>query len=365
MQTEKQNLISLSLAGSVGFYLYSKLAAVGMASAFGGGREPASERTRKELLITIEPEIVEPVIEEVPEVTEELFVEAEEPTIESPPEVVEDTVVDDILAAAEEDVEDVEVIAEQDVGVSDDNLIPALTIEDEVVEEVVEEVIEETPVQTADAEITIPNIAPDDTNVDVSLFDTVEETPIDNLFGAISENDAQIAAIPTIEEMVPAIVEDEAAPAVTENEVIEEPSLLDDITPITPDASFVEAPELDFSTPDLIEDIGIQPVSDLDTLETVEEVVDSAPVADDDKSVAPPLVEDIFSDSNPDETVITPIGTLDDIEEVATPVIDTPAAPVADEGKVMDNVEALHPIDKKAESAKEEYKSIMDFFSSL
>jgi hypothetical protein len=364
MQTEKQNLISLSLAGSVGFYLYSKLAAVGMASAFGGGREPASERTRKELLITIEPEIVEPVIEEVPEVTEELFVEAEEPTIESPPEVVEDTVVDDILAAAEEDVEDVEVIAEQDVGVSDDNLIPALIVEEEVVEETVEEAVEEIT-ENADAEVEIPNIAPDDTDVDVSLFDTTEETPIDNLFGAISENDAQIAAIPTVEEMVPAIVEDEAAPAVTENEVVEEPSLLDDITPITPDASFIEAPELDFSTPDLIEDIGAQPVSDLDTLETVEEVADSAPVADNDKSVAPPLVEDIFSDSNPDETVIAPIGTLDDIEEVATPVIDTPAAPVADEGKVMDNVEALHPIDKKAESAKEEYKSIMDFFSSL
>ena len=48
------------------------------------------------------------------------------------------------------------------------------------------------------------------------------------------------------------------------------------------------------------------------------------------------------------------------VEEVA-PVVE----PITPAPQVMDNIETLHPVDKKDEGAKAEYKSIMDFFSSL
>lgn len=358
MQNEKQSLISLSLAGSVGFYLYSKLASVGMASSFSGGREPASERTKRELLITVEPEVVEPIVEDI--------VEEESPPVEEP-------TVDDILAAAEEEVEDVVILEETEaipvVEETEEVEIPALGIEEEEVEEPVEEVEEEVVEEESGLDIEIPNIEPDDSDVDVSLFDTEEEMPIDNLFGAISENDAEVDAIPSIieEPIAQPIVEPVATPVV-EEPVAETPALFDE------EDDVITPPALDFETPDLIEnaeEISVSNINDLDDLSAAPPVVET-PV------ITPPVVEDPVA-TLPVEEVVNPVEELPVQpslfeEPVAeTPVIEDiasvsqPAAPAATEPapQVMDNIETLHPVDKKDEGAKAEYKSIMDFFSSL
>lgn len=372
MQNEKQNLISLSLAGSVGFYLYSKLAAVGMASSFSGGREPASERTKRELLITIEPEVVEPIVEDV---VEDIFEE------ESPP--VEETTVDDILAAAEEEVEDVVIleeteaipVAEEVVEEVEETEVPTLEVEEPVIETPVveEEVIEEEP----GLDIEIPNIEPDDSDVDVSLFDTEEEMPIDNLFGAISENDAEVDAIPSIVEepdMAP-VVEEPIATPIAEEPIIETPALFDE-TPVIIAEENIAPPTLDFDNPTFEEAsaISVNDINDLDDLSIAPPVVETPPV-NEEPAIAAPIVEEtpaiveelpitpaLFEEPVIEEPV-TAAPVIEDIASVSTPA--EPTTPTEPAPQVMDNIETLHPVDKKDEGAKAEYKSIMDFFSSL
>lgn len=316
MQNEKQNLISLSLAGSVGYYLYSKLASIGAATLFGSDGESASERTKRELTILKEPEVEEQPVEDI-------FSPPDEPVEEETPPVIEDEAeseteetptVDDILDGAEESVGDDDLLTPVDltdeISAEDETMsIPDLSLDSELspaelTDEAVpsEDLEEPKDILEEEPDTSLPTEEPDDTNLDVSLLEQEDDTPVDTLFDAISEVDEEVNS--------------------SSPETVEEPK-----EEVKNEAE-ITTPDLDFGEPDAVEDISSGRTDSVPTLDTLDEP----------ETANAPESNDISSESDNKES---------------------------DDGKVMDNVEALHPVDKKDEGTKAEFKSIMDFFSSL
>ena len=320
MQNEKQNLISLSLAGSVGYYLYSKLASIGTATLFGSDGESASERTKRELTILKEPEVEEQPVEDI-------FSPPDEPVEEETPPAIEDETetkteetptVNDILDGAEEPVGDDDLLAPVDltdeISAEDETMsIPDLSLDSELspadlTDEAVpsEDLEEPKDILEEEPDTALPTEEPDDTNLDVSLLEQEDDTPVDTLFDAISEVDEEV---------------NNSAPEMTE-----EPK--EETKNETASEAEATMPDLDFGEPDTVEDISSGRTDSVPTLDTLDET----------EAANAPESNDISSESDNKES---------------------------DDGKVMDNVEVLHPVDKKDEGTKAEFKSIMDFFSSL
>lgn len=194
----KQTLISLSLAGAIGYYLYTKLVKAGL--AMGQSDSYADDRTRDELQWQPAP------VEE--EYTETLFaedvqVEEEEPVVED--ELFDDTDEDVTLQLDEEEEEDVETVACLACGAMNvvgvevcafcgtkmgEEAAPVVEEEEEitmptlpVVEEepvapvipVIEEEIPELDASLDNLDLSIEDIEPDSLGVD-DLLNAVDET---------------------------------------------------------------------------------------------------------------------------------------------------------------------------------------------
>ena len=253
----KQTLISLSLAGAIGYYLYNKLVKAGLCpSMMGGDCESAEERTKKELSMRPEAIVEEPVV--LPELEIEPVVE----------EVVEE---------------------------------PAEAVEPEIE---VAEAIEEAEPEAEEAEI---------------VEDAVPSGVVCASCGALNADGSDVCAFCG------------SSMATQPEEVKDEEDL---------DAEIVAEPEL--ITPDL--DLGaVEPEIVVEEIEAVEEIaIDELPAEEEE-----PSVEDL----------------MDAVQEGEQETVQE--EPAQEESKLMDNVEPLHKVDPKSESAKKEFKSILDFFKTL
>jgi hypothetical protein len=259
---KKQTLISLSLAGAIGYYLYNKLMRAGNYMLNRDGRESADERTEKEL--SWRPEVdAEPVVEEpafiVPAITP-----------------FEDSATEDIV----EEIKETETM-ETVVEIYDEPLVEPIVVDEITPDPIVEPTIEPVVELEVEEGVDCPRC------------------------GAKNAAEAKFC-----ESCGSAMVE--KAPIVEEELVVEEEPVVETIEEVVPD-----------------------PI--------VEPVIE--PVADIEPTAIPP-VELNDGDEEPE------VEALFDAVKIDPP-------------KPMENVVPLHAVDQKDESAKEEFKSIMDFFSNL
>lgn len=106
----KQTIISLSLAGAIGYYLYNKLMKAGKGpSVIGANHESAADKTKNELSWRPEPIVETPAAEEV-EVPEAIFAETE--IVDE----INEPVIDEVAEEAIEDVADEVAEDSADVG---------------------------------------------------------------------------------------------------------------------------------------------------------------------------------------------------------------------------------------------------------
>lgn len=268
---KKQTMISLSLAGAIGYYLYNKLVKAGIAPAINEGN--ADERTREELSWRPESVVEEPV-----------YVEAvEEPVYVAPAEIpYEEPVVE------------------------------------EAVEEIVEEVVEE-PVEAPVEEVVEEAVA----EVETVVEEEAEiETVLCGACGAANSADDEVCAF-----------------CGTSLKPVEE-----NVDPIAPEFPTLDFAALNLDAAEEIAEIVEDTVIETPVFEPIEE-----PVAE---PVAEPVEEEVRDISDDDEDTT--------VEDLFDAVNDEKPADA-----LMDNVEPLHKVDGKDASAKEEFKSIMDFFNTL
>ena len=158
MNNSKPMLLSLSLAGAIGFYLYNKLIQTGHVATLSPTQETCEEKTRRELAARPVIEQPQPVFEDVVETVEPVI----EPAVEQDEfdMLLNDAAIEPVVeeAPVEEVAEEVPVVADGDNdAMSFEDLMnmaneePANLFEDEPVEEpvaepVVEEPVIETPV---------------------------------------------------------------------------------------------------------------------------------------------------------------------------------------------------------------------------
>lgn len=284
----KQTLVSLSLAGAIGYYLYNKLVKAGMFGAREQKLESAAQRTARELQMT--EESLQPTLIEEPEIIEEVVEEIEAPTEELP--AIED----------ETEIESAET-PEVDMLLETPNLgdieLPMLDL-DEPVEELKIEPIEEQVVGEETQEES-------------------EETPEEQPAICVSCGGKNIPGARFCEFCGTPFPADQIELTPIEPEPIED--ILDDLK--------IEELDVDIAELDAPEELSADQL--LDVMNKAEEE-NKAPV------VEVPPVQD-------------PVEELLEGEE--NPV------------KIMDNVEPLHKIDANDKSARDEFRSILDFRNSL
>ena len=303
MQThDKETLISLSLAGTIGFYLFNKLSEAGV----GLGNE-----TKEYGVEEIPQEVVEYTVAE----PEELFDDTE-PTVEEPIEYYDEedeTVeVEDVFdELGDEQFEEQTVEESVEEVVQSDDLLDGL--DDILAEEPVEEVIEKEDVvfcprcgtknsteytfcnNCGSALIKAEEKAEEKVEEAFTPFVESDLTPeLDNPFGSFTQ-------LPKAEPKVEPVVE-AAKPVQTEMpQIASQPATLD------------------LGTEGIMDDM--MDIDDMDDMDEIDDMMDDS-------------VEDLFNTGLPTASV-------------------------------MDNTEKLHKIDDSDASAKKEFKSIEDFFDTI
>jgi hypothetical protein len=287
----KQTLISLSLAGAIGYYLYNKLVKHQTPTQAMNEHESAEKRTEQELSWR-PPVVEEPVAEEsnVVEPIAEECVADDASTMVHPEEVPE----------IEEQCEEVDNAMEQAL---ENNFVAESTLVEEPESNLsVDPIAKATPMYGG---IICPKCGEE--NADEYKF---------------CQNCGQALSDETHEELVEQAVDLDvgAKEASVAEPVADEPDVL------------VE------------ENIGLA-VEDADNSD--HSVQDAA------------ATEEIMQDSPIEEISIENIDEDDEDEDSDASKGD------AEEIKVMDNVEPLHKVDSTDEAAKQEFKSIMEFFNTL
>ena len=303
MQThDKETLISLSLAGTIGFYLFNKLSEASM--RLGNetkeyGVEEFSQAAIEEVIAEPEELLEDKEIEETVEEPIEYYDEEDEPIEESFEE----------LGDIQFEDEPAETIAEEPM---DDDLLDGLN--DLLAEESTEEVVKETEVEAiAEPESVVfcPNCGTKNSkeftfcnNCGNALvkqepkeevftpFVESEFTPeLDNPFGSFTQLPKAAPVEPVVEKPVQ----------------IEEPK------------SQPQPTSLDLSTEGIMDEL--DDIDDMDDMDEIDEMMDDN-------------VEDLFNTGLPTQSI-------------------------------MNNTEKLHKIDNGDASAKKEFKSIEDFFDTI
>ena len=319
----KQALISLSLAGAIGYYLYNKLTASGFAIKKSDFSVKA--QTEKDLSWRPSDEVAEEIVEEV---AEEIVEDVVENVAE---EVAEDDTfnVDDLFdnIVADDFVETMEPVAEN----------VAETVEEAVVADNVEEVIVDAAVELVEE----PEVIEDVEDAE-PVVETIEE---------IVEATEEPAEVEPAEEIV---VEEVVAEEVKAEEVA-----VDDV----PD----NGAELIKEEESFAADLAIEPALEFEAGDIKAEDAEIEIEVQD----APAVIETEEDDEEDDslqsldelQPLITPI-TLDDDDEGDDTSVEDLFEAMSDD-KIMENTEALHKVDNNEPNAKQEFQSIMDFFNTL
>lgn len=217
MNNSKPMLLSLSLAGAIGFYLYNKLIQTGHVATLSPTQETCEEKTRRELAarpIVVE-EQPEPqpqidVFEDVVETEAPVVAEIETPVLDEFDALMNEPVVtEEVAAPVEEEVAEVAPVVGDDNALSFEDLMklgdeePA-TILDE------EETVEPAPAveEPAPTFVTLAKPVEDTPIEEFPAFEApVVEAPVaDSLF----EDIAPIVA--PVDEVVDLLAEEEEAP---------------------------------------------------------------------------------------------------------------------------------------------------------
>lgn len=334
----KQTLISLSLAGAIGYYLYNKLMKVGCGTSI-QSESSASTRTADELswrptppveepfAAELEPSQPEPVTEEV--ITDDLFTLEQDPTIETehnPTDVLEENPTQPV-------VPEQEVVSEPVADTLEEQLeIPSLALDTELPPIVSEEDRLELESEVAkDANTSDENDVIVPTPIEIPVIPTdeepVQQADVSNMLVCPNCGFHNNPEFKFCNECGTKLTQEVPVTTIP----VEEPALI--------------VPTLDFGNNDIklpdIEPAAIEPVA----------APEPAPVT-------VPTEEDVSLDDL-DGVEDTPVDALFDA------VNEAEKKPEQEEPKtVMENTEQLHKIDQKDESNRKEFKSIMDFFAA-
>ncbi|MBQ8625424.1 MAG: hypothetical protein IJ419_04585 [Agathobacter sp.] len=222
MNNSKPMLLSLSLAGAIGFYLYNKLIQTGHVATLSPTQETCEEKTRRELAtrpIVVE-EQPEPqpqldVFEDVVETEAPVVAEIETPVLDEFDALMNEPVVtEEVTAPVEEEVPEVAPVVGDDNALSFEDLMklgdeePA-TILDE------EETVEPAPAveEPAPAFVTLAKPVEDTPVEEFPAFEApVVEAPVaEPLFEDVAPIVAPVVAAP-VDEVVDLLAEEEEAP---------------------------------------------------------------------------------------------------------------------------------------------------------
>ena len=370
----KQTLITLSLAGAIGYYLYNKLIkAGGGICASEDARILAARRTEEELSwrptpVVEEPPVVEenfeqpvletpvqedlfveqPVVAEtVEEVVEQPVEEYVEPVVEENPNLFGDPVVETPVELVEPTTEYVPLEEFQLPTINLGEEQPVEPVAEEPVEEISEEVVEPVVEEVAATyeEPVAEELVVEEQPVAAGLicgacgFENVEGCKFCNNCGS-----RLVVEEPVVEEVVEPVIEP----------VVEEQPL------ITPPLDFgslgIQLPNIE--PVETIQPVIEQPVEEIPPIEEIQPVTLEIPVTE--PVTEEPVEEDVSLDEleNEEET------SVEDLFGAVNGTLVEPAAPVQEEQKIMDNTEQLHKVDQKSESSRQEFKSILDFFAA-
>lgn len=404
----KQTLISLAVAGAIGYYFYGKLAKAGYWSQ----AVKKDEVEKQPEIIEKEPVIVEEVAVDNNPIAqiEELVVEDVEQEIEHD-EVPEDlgytldTIAEDIedFAEVEEIKGDIsEESIEEIVEVTDDVLedVAAETVEDIVdvgTEEVVEEAIEEIAEDVVEEVVApIVEIAVDDTVEDAveNIVEEIETTQDieDNTIEDIIEDDIdenivedsvdEDAIEASVEEIVEDIVDEMVEESDANVETVEVLEVVDESTdeefiynendfPDDPFAADVEAPaELEHEQEPKHEIKGINGLFD-------KKFADLLAVADGKQYECKSKDDGLVIDNNTPDLIIDDLFVKDEDKKPPKPTkkkntakneqkADAETIKSESNGpSIMENVMPLQKVDRKDEEAQKELKSILDTYKTL
>lgn len=341
----KQTLISLSLAESIGFYLYNKLEEAGLGiNLKREGHVPAKERTEQELSWRPEPVVEEPVVEE----TEQL--------VEDSLEVQEEQIGD--YFAPDELTEQTEELSKEETIDFDSMVLNEMEEQEYVQEETLDDVVKETEIENTDELFADQTVNPEFIeNVEFAVEEEMKET--EELPDAEVEQDVQEN---TMEEVVEENQTDELFMDTPELEepVLEMPTL-DGFGLENEDVKVENEPTFDENAFEGNDELNLD-----DLLGTSVEQELEVPVEPEIPSVEPvaPIVEDSKTEPDTDFTELD-LENFDDLKEDEKETSAEDLMNAIDENKIMDNVEPLHKLDEKDVSSKQEFKDIMDFFKTL
>ena len=347
MKTDaKQTLISLSLAGTIGYYLYNKLVESGVTLSVENKEHiPAKERTEEEL--SWRPEVIE---DEPTQVEEDYFDMSDDLTENL---VEEELVKEEVEQVAENVAEYVEEgVAEE---ITED---PAIGFVDQIVEEIVDTPTVETidefilpEVDISNDSLELDNQESNDGKVECENVQHVEDS-IDDLFETIDAADDNIE-LPTLEPTLPNV---ELPNFGDENDALLDLDAIGlDIEAATEELTADNEGKDDELVLDL--ELDVNDNISLDTILVSEEMVEQNHIE-----------EPVLGPENKDDGIYADLD-LDNFDDLKEDEQDTSAEDlfkvVNDEPIIMENVEPLHKVDNKDVSSKQEFKNIMDFFSTL
>ena len=217
-QESKQTLITLSLAGSIGYYLYNKMIKAGLTrSESAVERIPAAERTAAEL-VHIPAPIVEPEVEEV---VEKIEVMAEPEQIEN---VAEEKQVDESLESVVDEFDtpeldtpelDLPVLEEEGEITTEETATPDLNLDNMVLDTPELDLIPDDAKEddTKDEDVKIPRLPGSEDDDAEDLFansndlmpeellaadeedDTDEDLSVDDLFAEVQKDEEKTEAV--------------------------------------------------------------------------------------------------------------------------------------------------------------------------
>ena len=329
----KQTLISLSLAGAIGYYLYKKLtqADVGLSIGY---QPSAKEKTEQDLYWDTTPNIQpqeyeqssdcldERPMENIPKI-EESYIEPEQNPEEPENNALEEQVGEDWLNCNNVEVETMDEQSEQTL-VDTASDLGNTELSEQVFDDIV---LDEQPME-------VESIHQTDLDETPEVQEQTEEEQLD--FSSISLEDN---------------VSNESE---LDGVALEEPSL---------EVEELNLDDLNFTPPVLDQPIVTEQSEESLVVEEpkVEEAV-QLPVEETQVEEAQPKVDDEL-DAIKKELNLDNIDTKEnDLDSEKGHGIDDL---FTNDRTIMENVEPLHKIDQKDESSKKEFKSIMDFFSTL
>lgn len=329
----KQTLISLSLAGAIGYYLYKKLVQADAGLSL-GYQASAKEKTDQDLCWNTTPNIQpqeyeqssecleEFSMETVPQI-EETYIEEEQTQIETENDVLEEQMKENSF---DDDSAEVQAIDEQNEQtlVNTSSELENVELNEQVFEDIV---LDEQPVE-------IESIPQTDLDETTDGNEQTEEPQLD--FSSISLED-NVSNETELDEVV-----------------LEEPSL---------DVEELNLDDLNF-TPPVLEQPTVteQSESSLVIEEPKVEEVAELPVEEVKIEEVQPKVDDELDEIKKELNLDNIDAKENDMDSEKERGIDDL---FKNDRTIMENVEPLHKIDQQDESSKKEFKSIMDFFSTL